>query len=867
MIVRFTCIWMLWIFCSVPGMAQNPGGLTQLISVLESKYAVKVSYDATLEKLLNSENQYFPKSASLEEFLLEVFADGTITYKIVDGNKLLLRKHNIQTEENLITGVIMDGSSDYPLAFASVYIPGTTQGTITDEEGRFKLSVTGYDTLLVQYLGYETGVIECNRFDGRITLNPKPFEIEEVTIYIHPTTIRSAGNDGLILDGNAWINKSASQIFGKDIVRSLQLLPGIMADTDEGGKLHIRGSQSDEVLTLVDGIPLYKLDHYYGIFGSVNPLFIDKIALYKNNQPLEYETRTGGLLVLTSKTNVEKLEADVEVDFMKVNGNVHLPVANGGIVIGGRWNHTDPFESTFSGNADNVDLENSFIDRDELRRIQIENAIPVFDFHDVNAKVYYNLTDRLRFQVSGLSVYDNYNREYSNSFSLFVNRRMALNNESFQESEQWENEGLAVESDYLIGDNNLFKARFYTSRYENRNQVETKLFLRTRNSVLLDKKLLTQNYNQLSTQGLDLVFKKKESIDAGFKFISRNNFLSYQENQKSIVNREDDISEFSAFINYKLDLGENVEATFGGKYNFIDDFNISSFSPSVGIFAKVHNNLIIKGSFTRLYQNLRELQFESRFGLNQQYFVIPDNDIYPQGVAQNYMLGFGWKKSNWGIDLEAYYKKLDGAIGYLPSRPGISSVNVLPEVSALFKVYSGKMYSRGLDFLIYHDHKHWYTQLAYTWSKTENQFKEIYRGSRFPGQFDRRHQLKWLNNFNIGKNFSIGNTFVYTSGRPYLSFDALENAIDRKDIVVEDVIRNLPAYFRMDLSLTYTIPSRTLKPHFTFSVYNLTNHENLKYIQQTYRVRTNEIRGNNFVLGFSSPLVERLYNISVGIRF
>jgi hypothetical protein len=124
-----------------------------------------------------------------------------------------------------------------------------------------------------------------------------------------------------------------------------------------------------------------------------------------------------------------------------------------------------------------------------------------------------------------------------------------------------------------------------------------------------------------------------------------------------------------------------------------------------------------------------------------------------------------------------------------------------------------------------------------------------------------------LNNLNIGKNLTIGNTIVYTSGRPYLSFDALENTIDRKDIVVQDVIRNLPAYFRMDLSLTYTIPSLTMKPYFTASVYNLTNNENLKYIQQTYRVRTNELKGNNFVLGFSSPLVERLYNLSVGISF
>jgi hypothetical protein len=717
----------------------------------------------------------------------------------------------------------------------------------------------------VQFLGYETGIIDCKKFNGRIELNSKANLIEEVTIYIHPKTMDKPGDDHLIYDASRWVEKSSSEVFGKDLIRSLQLLPGIAADNDEGGKLRIRGSESDEVLMLIDGIPLYKMDHYYGIFGAINPFFVDDLALYKNNQPLEHETRTGGILILDSQSAIKEINGHAEADLMKVNGSINIPVGGIGISLGGRWNHTDPFETILADNADNVDQENAFIDRENFRRAEIAKAIPVYDFYDVNGKVYWKINNKTRIQFSAISVRDKYERNYSNEYRLIINRRLAQNSEGFAEYETWNNDGLALEFSHQIDADTKINGKVYKATFENYNQVDAKIFLQNTQEVLINKKYKSLNENRLVTAGADLLINYKDDFTFGFKYIKRDNELRLGENGRLLINRDQEINEYSAFVSKKFSLGLNTIIDFGGKFNYVQDLSLGSFSPSIGITSYV-DNLTFKASYARLYQNIRELQMETRLGLNQQYFVIADNDIYPQGIAHNYMVGLGFSKRFWGIDIEAYYKHLDGAIGYLPVRPGITANQFIPDASSLFGVYSGEMNSKGIDFLIYYDHKKWYSQLAYTLSKAENRFSEIYKGNPFPAQYDSRHQLKWLNSYRTTKNLTIGKTLVFSSGRPYLSFENILDASDRNGITVEDAVQNLPDYVRLDLSATYKLNLGSVSPYISAAVYNVTNRQNVKYIQQTFRIRSDASR-NNVVLGFESPLLERLYNVSMGVTF
>lgn len=847
--------------------SQEYSGFLSMVKNLESKYQVKISYDANL---LSEKNDFAGKenyqSTDIRATLEQLLANHSITYKIIDGNKVLLRKEPSSNGLSIISGQIWDDSTNEPLPFASIYVPGTTIGTISDLNGNFSLNTDNAETLVVQFLGYEEATIDCKNFKGKISLTPKAIPIDEVTIFIHPKTMNDPGSDHIIYDANRWIEKSSSEVFGKDLIRSLQLLPGIAADNDEGGKIRIRGSESDEVLMLIDGIPLYKMEHYYGIFGAINPFYVDNLALYKNNQPLEYETRTGGLLVLNSQKDIEKVNGQVEADLMKINGNVNIPVGDIGISMGGRWNHTDPFQTILADNADNVDLENAYIDRESFRRAEIAEAIPVYNFHDLNGKIYWNINDKNHIQLSGISVRDQYQRDYANQFRLLINRRLTQNDEGFKEFEKWKNDGFSLEFNHQLDQSTKIVGRIYNAYYENYNQVDAKIFLRNNNEVLIDRSYQSTNENKLTTNGLDLVLEKDDAFSIGLKFISRNNQLRLSENQNKLIQRNQDVQEYSAFVSKILFIGSCTKIDFGGKFNYIESIKQASFSPSIGITSRINNHLNLKTSYARLYQNIRELQMETRLGLNQQYFVIADNEVYPQGIAHNYMVGLGWSDKLWGVDIEAYYKHLDGAIGYLPVKPGIITSGFLPDVSSLFRVFSGEMNSRGLDFLVYLDHRKWYSQLAYTLSKSENVFSEIYRGNAFPSQYDRRHQLKWLNNYKITEDLTIGKTLIYSSGRPYLAFDKIQDVSDRNNSEVQDAIQNLPDYFRLDLSVSYKFKTGTIRPYLSASVYNVTNSENVKYIQQTFRIRSDAKR-NNVVLGFESPLLERLYNLSFGISF
>ena len=406
------------VLCQAPDNAP----IKDFLKSLHQRYQVLVAYH---EDLLSSDK--INTSVNLDELNLNealdlIFKDAGIMYMIVEDNKVLLRRAheyvNDEEEEYVtVKGEVYDAESGAPLSFASVFVPQTGIGTVTDGDGNFvlkcKKALVG--DIMISYLGYENTPFYSDKMSAG--LNRKSYSVDEVIIIVAPPHVQSQFNSVIHLDDYSVFMLPQTDVFGKDQIRALQMLPGVAAGHDESGVFRIRGGQSDEVLIMMDGIPVYKIDHYYGIFSAVNPFYFDEISLYKNRVPLQFESRTGGMLHLESADRFNHTSGQVEADFMKAGGAIQIsPDKRVSLSVGGRLNHTDPFETPLSFEPGRGERGSNVIDPIGLQREKISTVLPSFQFYDLNGKFSFLLKDNHKLSISGMRSMDQFSRNYSNSF-------------------------------------------------------------------------------------------------------------------------------------------------------------------------------------------------------------------------------------------------------------------------------------------------------------------------------------------------------------------------------------------------------------------------------------------------------------------
>jgi hypothetical protein len=193
-----------------------------------------------------------------------------------------------------------------------------------------------------------------------------------------------------------------------------------------------------------------------------------------------------------------------------------------------------------------------------------------------------------------------------------------------------------------------------------------------------------------------------------------------------------------------------------------------------------------------------------------------------------------------------------------------------PSPPILYNLIVGKRKSYGSDFMMGFKDKFYTGWIAYTLSKTQEQYKELYDNAWFSSTNDRRHQLKLANNFQI-KKFNFTTNYIFTSGRPYLAYEMVDTKL-RGDKNNRDQIRFLPEYHRVDVGLTYSFSMLKKETLLGFSVFNLFDHENLNFIQYNYKIPRengggpNPPGGNNLTLGTTYGLVNRLVSFDFKIR-
>ncbi len=879
--------------------------MPEVFETLRTKYQLTIAYDYESVKDIKVNKRI--RSNNLETALTTLFATTNLDFQLTEDQRVLVRKvENVPSSKTptpkiyqyIFTGMVTDINSKTPLAYATVYCPLTNEGVSTDEDGHFSLTINSpktEGTISIQYLGYIPRAFAWKKGEKlsnlNIDLQIKSLDFEEITIIEKLPTFNVNQADGSMVLNAKQLNNLPSFGGGSDVFRGLQLLPGISASDDLSSELKIRGSNGDENMVIFDGITLYKVDHFYGVFSAINPSIVNQVKVFKNAFPVEYGGRTAGVIDLTSHGIAEpKIGGQLQADLLTTSAHLALPVnENMGFLLGGR---------TTNKNVADTDLFSLIDESDNVRNnnaLTLSQISPAFKFYDFNAKWIWQINQQSTISANYFKGYDELNSTYEVFFETRNNRGNRRDNvkntETLEEFAQWDNQGASLQFDHQWNpkiNTNINLAYSTYNDYQSINSTLVREITRrptprpgmppnNQDNIRIDTSDTSTNNFANSIKGTELNIKnawaisKKQQVVFGYHLVNNQVVSNLLVDDKTRLNQDLTGSQHSGYLQYNLTGFNKFNLGLGLRSTYYTVTQKNYLSPRISLTYEASEQLHLKASCSQYYQFLRTNEREDRFGKSYDYWVLSTDQRGDSPVASSKqcMIGFNLKNDGFELDVEAYHKNLDGVTEFAPTANGFLTGDVNTASNKLFEFYNGTGVSKGIDILLKKNAGNYTGWLSYTLSKTTHSFPKIDGGNPFPSLDDRRHQVKLVNQYRY-KKFDFSAVYVFSSGRAYTDLTIIDGQQDRKDLKLSDRISYLKDYARLDISAGYKFTMGTTKARVGASIFNVLNRENVKY-KQFIRSVPNERGDNNQpinqITGIEALMLGFTPNVSFSLEF
>ncbi|MCO6479618.1 MAG: TonB-dependent receptor [Phaeodactylibacter sp.] len=855
--------------------------LAAAMEQLEENYQLQIAYDN--DALSRITIDQFINGLPLREALRQLLEPAGLEFQMLSGKEILIRPQEARKREKqmlMLRGEVTDALSGEPLAYAAVLVESPYTGAETDRNGRFELWVPESQssiTIRAQYVGYHPLSIHLSPEQARqyqqLKLPPHIQEIEPVTVSERPPVLSTRKNaQSLSLDAGQ-LSRLPAFLGGNDLFRQMQLLPGISAHDDLSAELNIRGSDGSENMILLDGITLYSISHFFGVFSAVNPEMIDEVRLYKNAFPAEFGGRTAGVIEMDSKQpDGPGLQGTAELNLLMANAYLAAPLGkNMALTLSGRITGQDVADTRLYGLIrDDGPAPARSLPNGMAAASNILSDEPDFNFFDTYARWVWRPAPASNWAASFFHSKDAFNYQYEQQYSRRFRNSIITTREAYNENADWANTGFSVQGTQQWSPAFGSDLRLSYSSFQTEGSTNTFITRPLQNDslVILDN----GQYNHI--EGLEFNLKNEWSLSEGESLVGGYNFLrngvevSLEVEQDTILARRQAAGQHALFAEHKKQWDKHWTSTLGlrGTY-YLPDGKVY-LSPRLQLNYHLNEAWSLKGALSRYNQFLREMNYEDRFGRSFDFWVLADDDEFPIAHANQAMLGFNWRKQGFELDVEFYSKQLEGVVAYALLAPGFTSGGMTPPRELNYRLFRGEGNSRGVDILLKKDWGPYSGWLAYTLSKTTQNYREINRNEPFPAQDDRRHQLKWANMIRLG-NWELSASYIFASGRPFTDLSRFQQQ-DRREVRIEDFIIYLPDYHRADAEVGYNFNLSGLRARASASVFNLFDHDNIKYRQYIYSLSPGEMgpqAPQNIVLGNEVKLLGRTLNVGFSVRF
>ncbi len=631
------------------------------------------------------------------------------------------------------SGYVRDEISKEALINATVKSINTKSGVITNQYGYFSITVPKADTttFLISYSGYEPvikKVVNGQSVQMNILLRTNLNNLKEVTVSGNRNNDNVTKPQMGVIDVPIQSIKDLPVLLGeRDILKIVQLLPGVQQGQEGTTGFYVRGGNLDQNLIQLDEATLYNPNHLFGLFSTFNVNSVNSVKLIKGGFPAQYGGRLSSILDITLKDgNKTKYETEAGVGLLSANLTFQGPIQKN--------------RSSFI-----VSARRSYIN---LLLHPLTSNTTSYTFYDLNAKINYELGLKDHLFLSVFKGNDDASYTGLNSLNYgtnFGNSTATLRWNHLYGNKVFSNTSL------IYNDYHLQLGTTQTSYYE---------VLYTGIKDINAKTDFTASLNTHTLKfGVNYIYHTLYPAAVSAKVPKKGSFQRI--NTDSIPRRYS--SEAAFYVNDEYSLSDKFSINYGIRLPMFSGGNKTYFfaEPRITTEYTLDDKTSLKASYTRMNQFVH-LVPNNTASLPADIWLSSSQVIKPQNSTQVSLGLFkNYKNNEIEASIEAYYKTMDNQVLF---KEGTQiGLNTNLDQSLTF----GKGKSYGVELFLKKSFGRLTGWASYTLSKTTQQFTEINFGNPFPAAFDRRHNLALVGTYELSKKWSFSADFVFSSGKPY----------------------------------------------------------------------------------------------------
>jgi len=740
-----------------------------------------------------------------------------------------------------ISGYVEDKSSGEKLFSSNIYDLRSKAGAITNEYGFFSLTLKS-DTvdLVVSFVGFSS---YSYRFfldrDLQLTIKLDPvIQLAEVTI-----TDKKA--DQVVKDVQmSVIEMPVNQIktlpvfMGEaDVMKTLQLMPGVQSGSEGSSGLYVRGGGPDQNLILLDGVPVYNADHLFGFFSVFNPDAISNVTLIKGGFPAPYGGRLSSVVDIRLKEgNLRKFSGEASIGTIASKFVFEGPIIKDrtSFIVSARRTYIDVLAAPIIG----------AINRAAGGASKLRAG---YYFYDGNIKINHKFSDKDRIF---LSAYMGRDKAYVRNENDYI--YLDTINTSYDDNGlYWGNITTAMRWNHVFNNKLFANATAVFSDYK----FDTYIHYREERGNQIMGNYEYDYFSGITDWGGKLDFNyyptPKHEIRFGANYLYHtfkpgvSTFKQSADTSASINltfgNRPIYANEYYAYIDDNISITGRLKADLGVHYSgfFLKNQWYNSWQPRVSLRYLITENFSVKAAFTQMDQYIHLLT-NSTIGLPTDLWLPSTDSIEPQksyqgaiGFAYNYM-------DTWDFTIEGFYKTMDNLIEY---KEGASFFDIGENWESKLEI--GRGWSYGLEILARKNIGKFTGWIGYTLAWSWRQFDNLNFGEPFPYKYDRRHDVSVVVMYKLNENIDFGATWVYGTGNAITlavaRYEDLNSALSSYYYYGGEVEhyngRNSyrsPAYHRLDLSANFHKKNKIGERTWSVGLYNAYSRQNPFYLYFGY---------------------------------
>ena len=735
-------------------------------------------------------------------------------------------------ENYTISGIVKEAENGETTFGASVYLKGTTIGAVSNEYGFYSITAPkGNYTLVVSYIGFADVTQEIT-LDQNFKID---FEIKEDTTQLDEIVISSEEPERVSLRSPqmsvtkvkvATIKKMPVVLGEVDIVKAIQILPGVTNTGEASGGFNVRGGAVDQNLVLLDEAIIYNTSHLLGFFSVFNADAIKDVKLYKGAIPARFGGRVSSVLDVRQKdgnANKFMLTGGIGAISSRLAAEGPLFKDKGSFLIAGRGSYAHLFMKA-------ADEENSA------------------NFYDLNLKTHYKINDNNKLYISGYFGRDNFNFEggfksgYGNlsgnlRWNHIFNDKLFSNASLIYSKYDYDLDLDAFEFDWVSSIKN------YNIKYDLKYYASDKVKLdfgvnaiyydfdpgaikptsesSPINALQLDKKKAFETglYINAEHKLTDRLTAQYGLRYSSFSRLGGQSLVNYENNQPVVYNKN---------------LGIYQSGTAAGETDYSKGDEIETFSnlePRLGLSYQLNESSSVKAGYSRTAQYIHLLSNTS--AVTPLDVWTPSGKFIKPQLSDQFALGYfrNFKDKTYSFEAEVYYKTVDNRIDYIDGSDLIGNNTIETEI------LNGESRGYGLELLLRKSKGRFTGLFGYTISKSEQRTlggnaggPGINNGNWYNTAQDRTHDFSLTGSYKLNEKWTFGSNLVFQTGRPVTYPNgqyeyegvSIANYSDRNS-------NRLSSYHRLDLSATYVPnrkPNNRWKGEWVFGIYNVYNQKN-----------------------------------------